>query len=322
MGYNGKERYKIPSGRTEKMGIAVFGTIFVDIKGHPDGVYVPNGRNAGTIEQVHGGVGRNVAEDIANCELQPVFVSIADRTGIGEEVLNKLRRHRVNVDYCLRTDDGMGTWLAIFDQTGDVAASISKRPNMEPLCDVLEEHGDELIRESDSVVVEIDMGTELVKKIFSLAEKYNKDVYVVVSNMAIALKRRDLLKRTRCIICNQQEAGVLFSEDYMDLTPEQLRPVIAEKAKQAGYRSMVVTMAEQGAVYTETDGESGTVPSNKVEVRDTTGAGDAFFAGATIGLTYGKTLREACLIGTRLASATIYSMENVCPRFLPEELGL
>ncbi|MDO4617236.1 MAG: PfkB family carbohydrate kinase [Lachnospiraceae bacterium] len=304
------------------MSIVVFGSVFVDIKGYPSGLFVPDGRNAGTIEQMHGGVGRNVVEDIANCELQPVFVSIVDRTGIGESVLSKLRRHKVNVEHCLKTDDGMGTWLAIFDNSGDVVANISQRPNMEPLCAVLDEHGDELIANADSVVVEIDMGTELVKKVFALAEKYEKDVYVVVSNMAIALKRRDLLKRSRCIICNQQEAGVLFSENYMELTPQQLQPIIAEKSRNAGYRSMVVTMGADGAVFAEAGGESGTVPANKVEVRDTTGAGDAFFSGVTIGLTYGKTLREACGIGTKLASSVIYSMENVCPRFLPEELGL
>ena len=55
---------------------------------------------------------------------------------------------------------------------------------------------------------------------------------------------------------------------------------------------------------------------------DTTGAGDAFFAGAAIGLTYGKSLKEACVIGTRLAASVIATKENVCPRFLPEEFGL
>ena len=47
------------------MGIVVIGMIFVDVKGYPDGNFVPTGRNAGRVERVHGGVGRNVAEDIA-----------------------------------------------------------------------------------------------------------------------------------------------------------------------------------------------------------------------------------------------------------------
>ena len=55
---------------------------------------------------------------------------------------------------------------------------------------------------------------------------------------------------------------------------------------------------------------------------DSTGAGDSFFAGVAIGLTYGKTLEESCRIGTRLAASVICTSENVCPRFLPSEFGL
>ena len=47
----------------------VIGAAFVDIKGFPEGTYLPNGRNAGKIEYVHGGVARNVAEDLANAGL-------------------------------------------------------------------------------------------------------------------------------------------------------------------------------------------------------------------------------------------------------------
>ena len=60
----------------------------------------------------------------------------------------------------------------------------------------------------------------------------------------------------------------------------------------------------------------------KVIVKDTTGAGDAFCAGASIGLTYGKTFAEAIEIGSRLAASVITSSENVCPRFLPKEFGI
>ena len=80
------------------MPIAVVGNVFVDIKGFPDDNYIPGGRNAGKVEIVHGGVGRNVAEDIANIELRPRFVSMVDDTPEGEEVLRKLKNHKVNTD--------------------------------------------------------------------------------------------------------------------------------------------------------------------------------------------------------------------------------
>ena len=55
---------------------------------------------------------------------------------------------------------------------------------------------------------------------------------------------------------------------------------------------------------------------------DTTGAGDSFFAGVTAGLTYGKSLREACEIGTRMASSVIATKDSTCPAFMPEEFGI
>ena len=48
------------------MGIVVIGTTFVDVKGHPFGDFIPQGRNAGRVVETHGGVARNIAEDIAN----------------------------------------------------------------------------------------------------------------------------------------------------------------------------------------------------------------------------------------------------------------
>lgn len=309
-------RYK----KGDYMGIVVFGAVFVDIKGYPFNQFVMDGRNAGKVIQVHGGVSRNVAEDIGNMELRPTFVSVVDHSGTSSDVIEKLNRHKINTQYIQRTDTGLGTWLAVFNNEGDVVASISQRPDLSAIKNVLDEHGDEIISQCDSVIVEIDMTSDLLNRIFDLADKYGKKVYAVVSNMSIAVERRDLMKRTGCVVCNDQEAGILFSEDYHDFTPEKLAEIIHVRAKQADYHNVVITMGEQGSVYT--DGVNyGVCPPQRTGVVDTTGAGDAFFAGVATGLTYGKTLFEACQIGTRLASSVIATKESVCPRFQPEELG-
>ena len=304
------------------MGIVVIGAVFVDVKGYPDGNFVPTGRNAGRVERVHGGVGRNVAEDIANCELRPTFVSLVDRSGDGADVIQKLQNHRVNTDYIWRTKDGMGTWLAVFDNDGDVAASISKRPNLLPIADILDKHGDEIFGNADSVICEIDVDKEIVKRVFKLAKKHNKKVYSVVGNMTIALERRDFLKSIDCFVCNIQEAGILFYDDYSDKSPVDMIDILSEKVIAAQIPSMIVTMGGDGAVYADLNGEKGYCPARKVDVKDTTGAGDSFCAGVAIGLTYGKTLGQACEIGAHLAASVIVSTDNVCPRFLPRELGL
>jgi pseudouridine kinase len=304
------------------MGIVVIGASFVDLKGYPEGAFVPEGRNVGRVEQLHGGVARNMVEDIANCELRPTFVSLVDRSGIGADVVRKLKNHKVNTDYIRATRDGLGTWLAIFDTDGDVFASVSKRPDLMPILDILEEQGDEIFAAADSILIEIDLDKEIVKAVFRLAKKHGKRVYAAVSNMSIAVERRDFLQNVDCFVCNIQEAGILFSDDYTGRQADEMAKILSGKVSAARIPGMIVTMGGDGAVYADRHGNYGFCPARNVAVKDTTGAGDAFCAGVTIGLTYGKDLKEACEIGAHLAASVIVTLENVCPRFLPRELGL
>ena len=233
------------------MGIVVIGAVFVDIKGYPESVFIPSGRNAGRVEQVHGGVARNVAEDIANCELRPTFVSLVDNSGTGLDVIRKLKDHKVNTDYIRTTRDGMGTWLAVFDNDGDVYSSISKRPDLLPIADILDEQGDEIISQADSIVIEICVDKEIVKRVFKLAKKYNKKVFAVVANMGIALQRRDFLQSIDCFVCNIQEAGMLFSDDYTNVGKDEMVEILSKKVIAAQIPSMIITMGGEGAVFAD-----------------------------------------------------------------------
>ncbi|MBE6927548.1 MAG: carbohydrate kinase family protein [Ruminococcaceae bacterium] len=304
------------------MGILVIGAAFVDIKGFPHSTYLPTGRNVGRVEYIHGGVSRNVVEDIANVELRPTYLSIVDDTPIGTDVRQKLIKHKVNVDYLLSRPNGMGTWLAVFDNNGDVAGSISVRPDMTPILELLQEKGDEIFEKADSVILEVDLDKDIVKKILELADKHGIKKFAVVSNMSIAVERRDFMQRFDCFICNLKEASLLFLDNYEDKSPEDMCQILSERVVRANIPSMIVTMGEAGAVYADRNGDKGICPARKVIVKDTTGAGDAFCAGVAIGMTYNKTLRESVDMGSMLAASVITSSENVCPRFLPEELGI
>ena len=196
-------------------------------KGYPLATYIPGGRNAGRVEQVHGGVCRNVAEDIANVELRPTFVSLVDDTGTGQDVIDKLARHKVNTRYIQRVPDGMGTWLAVFNNEGDVVAAISKRPDTNPLTDLLAEKGDEIFKDCDGIAIELDLEKDTVKQVLYFAQKYHKKVYAAVSNMSIAMERRDFLQQIDCFVCNQQEAGILFSDEYDHMGPEEMCRTLA-----------------------------------------------------------------------------------------------
>ena len=303
------------------MSIIVIGAVFVDIKGYPSRTYIPGGRNAGKVRFVHGGVSRNVAEDLGNLGLEPVFLSLVDPTGAGEDVLLRLQEHGVDTRFVRKVPEGMGTWVAVFDNNNDVCASISHRPDLRPLLTLLQEEGNPLFEKAESVLLELDLEESVVEEIYRLKKKYNTRIYAAVSNINIALERRAFLQQTDCFICNRQEAGVLFSVDFSGDSPYVLARKLSELVTGAGIPAMIVTLGADGAIWADLRGGFGACAAQQVPVADTTGAGDAFFAGVTAGLTYGKNLEEACCIGVRLASSVICSLENTCPRFLPSEFG-
>ena len=115
---------------------------------------------------------------------------------------------------------------------------------------------------------------------------------------------------------------MFFPDGFEGDSPELLAAALNEKVARANIPSMVVTLGGQGAVYADGRGCFGACPARDVHVKDTTGAGDAFCAGVAIGMTYGRGLLHAVEIGTALAASVITSSENVCPRFLPQELEL
>ena len=94
------------------MGLVIIGATFVDIKGFPFDTYIPTGRNAGTIQYVHGGVSRNVAEDIANLQLNPTFISIIDKSALGQDVVSNdvMNEKPRNINESIFANKG---WLTI-----------------------------------------------------------------------------------------------------------------------------------------------------------------------------------------------------------------
>lgn len=304
------------------MGIVVIGATFVDLKGYPLDIFNPSGRNAGKIEQVHGGVCRNIVYDLAQVDLKPTFLSVLDQSALSTEILEVLNKRHVETKYIQRTESGLGKWLALFDDSGDVYASISQRPDLSILLNVFDQNGDEIFSRCDGIVIEIDQEEEILECVFSYAQKYRKNVYAVVSNMSIAKKRKYWIRQCACLVCNLEEAEILFDKPLMNENLDRRFDPIQQVAIQQGLFPIVVTMGKEGAIYIESKEQYGYVCTQKVEVVDTTGCGDAFFAGVVMGLTYGKSLEQACQIGTILACSVIQTKENVCPRFSYHDFDL
>lgn len=297
------------------MNTQVIGVVFLDIKGFPFGSYDPRGTNLGDIVMTHGGVARNVAENLANLGENVDMITMVDDDALGHEMKDRLEEAGVSLKNAIVTPrKGMGMWLAVFNEQNDLTGSISHMPKPDLMEKVFFEKGEEIIKNADTVVLEMDVSEKLAERVIELCNLYNKKVYVIVANMSVILARRDLMYRTSCVILNEIEAGRLFGANLQHLTPDQMLSSAQPLAEKAGIRQMVVTMGSNGCVYMDFERQVfGHCPPIPTVVQDTTGAGDAFFSATVTALSHGKTLEDAVRYGTKLASLTLSTPESVCP---------
>lgn len=284
----------------------VIGAIFVDVKGFARDRYVPEERNVGDVQVVAGGVCRNVAENFTKLGRPVRFASMVDDNGMGREVRENLEALGVDATHVIAAPNGMGMWLAILDEKGDLAGSISRQPDFDALETYLRAHGDAMMAETDAVVLEFDMNAAISGEVLRLAKAHGKPVYSIVGNMGVILQHPEYLHDVACFICNEMEASRLFREDLTQLPPEGMLEALKRGSAVAGIPAMVITMGPQGAVYVDNaTGEFGFCPPLPVDVVDTTGAGDAFFSAAVNALMNGEPLSQAVQAGTHLAAKTL-----------------
>ncbi|MBQ8973241.1 MAG: sugar kinase [Clostridia bacterium] len=297
------------------MKTAIIGAIFVDVKGFSAVPYAPTGTNIGTVHIMHGGVCRNVCEDFGNQGEEAAFVSMTDNTALGRDVRERLARTGVDLKHMLFSEEGMGLWLAILDEHGDLVGSISKQPDFSPLEEYLRAHIDEILQECGSVVLEIDTSATIAEIVLDSAERLGKPVYVIVANLGVIANHTEYLGRVRCFICNNIEAGKLLGKDLTHKSPFELLDTALEVSGRFRIPSVVVTMGDQGAVYYDSvTGEAGHCPPIPTHMVDSTGAGDAFFAGTVMALNRHRPLWQAVRVGTQLASATLACDQSSCAR--------
>ena len=284
----------------------VVGAVFVDVKGFAQDRYLPLERNVGEVQVTSGGVCRNVAENFVKLGVQAQFVSMVDDNAMGRDVREKLAALGVDVAHVIAADKGMGMWLAILDEGGNLAGSISRQPDFSALESYLDANGDAVMAGADGVVLEVDTSAAISQRVLSLAKQHGKPVYSIVGNMGVILQHPEYLHDVACFICNEMEAGRLFREDLTQLEPDAMLETLKRGSAVAGIRAMVITMGAKGAVYVDNvTGEFGYCPPLDVDVVDTTGAGDAFFSAAVAALMGGAPLSQAVQAGTRLAAETL-----------------
>ncbi|WP_426454450.1 carbohydrate kinase family protein [Paenibacillus sp. S-38] len=307
------ERSKRSSVTSRK--ITVFGTVLLDCKGFAHGVYRPDGRNLGTVRFVHGGVGRNVAENLGRLGVPVSLVTTVNEDGNGRAVTEHLWASGVHTgDIAAVPEKGMGFWLAVLDERGIPAGSISDMPDLAAFERLVGERGEALVSASSHIVLVLDLNESLTKTILKLASRFGKPVFGLPSNFSVIAAHPEVLEGLALFVCNEFEAERLFGcGPLAAMAAEEQIERLRSFAVSRSIGRLVVTLGSGGSVFYDADAdEAGAQAVVPVEVVDTSGAGDAFFSGAVLALSAGSPLRDAVAAGTRVAAWTIGHPDNCC----------
>ena len=141
----------------------------------------------------------------------------------------------------------------------------------------------------------------LMKKIFAFAEKNRMKVAwnPGKSELKHGLEKlKPMLKKTDILFLNEEEAEFLTGESAVNESIEKLQKQVP---------LVVITRGKNGSI--SFDGKKHYVEgTHKVEVVDSTGAGDAFNAGFLTATLWGKEIQKALVLGTRNAEAILVKM--------------
>lgn len=276
--------------------IVVIGGTNIDIKAK---VTAPNRlgtSNPGIVTTTAGGVGRNIAHNLARLGANVALLSIVGRDAHGDAVLAQTKAAGVDVSRIQRSATSTGSYVAYLDHDGELVTALNDMRCMEELTpDVVERHAG-LLAEARIVVADCNLPQDTLNLVTRLA-----GAKLVIEPVSVP-KSRKLLETLNV-------GPVFLASPNFDQIEVLAGSRDIEKAfafmHAKGLRNVVIHAGPEGAFVsdgTDIDHVEAQPPAHIVDV---TGAGDAAVAGLVFGLLHGEPLATAAARGQRLAGQVI-----------------
>jgi pseudouridine kinase len=277
--------------------VVVVGGANVDVKARTTAPLVPETSNPGTVLRTPGGVGRNVAENLARLGSRVALVSTVGNDPDGDWLLEETALAGVDVGPVLRGGQ-TGRYVAVLDSGGDLSVGVSDMAATDALGPEVLDH--DLIRSATLVVVDGNIPATTVDAV--LAVSADAGVRVVIDPVSVAKARRiaPLLRTERpayAITPNEAELAALGS--VAGLHARGVEVVWVRRGAAGSSLSTADDLVELEAPW--------------VEPVDVTGAGDAMLAAFCHRVLAGDDLEAAARAGHEAAALTVASPHTVRP---------
>lgn len=286
--------------------VCVVGGTNIDITGTPHTPIKQRDSNPSVCKVSLGGVGRNIAENLARMGIKVVFITALGTDRYADSVKDNAAMLNIDISHSLVVKGNTSTYLCINDHTGDMYVAASDMHILDELTPKYLQSKLDVLNNAACIVADANL-THCLSYILD-----NAKVPVFVDT--VSAKKTEIIKsclhNVFALKPNIYEAEILSDSKIDD--QKTLTTAMQKIAKSADVKWLCVSNGDKGVTYL-TDGAINHCPAYKVDVVNTTGAGDSFMAGLVCGYVRGFDIHRCVSIGCAASSITIGSDATVSP---------
>ncbi len=256
---------------------------------------------AQNLRLVPGGKGANQAYAMGKLGGMVTMLGAVGADLHGERLCGNLQSVGVEVEAIRKAEDSP-TGMAVITvlPSGDNSILVLQGANAQVTPEYVKEHH-QLLEECDILVLQLEIPLETV--VYAAQEAYRMGKQVILDPApAVAGLPEELLQCLYLLKPNETELSILMGHPY---DPASLREDALSLQKK-GVKNVLVTLGSAGSYLLLEDGSEVRMEANpKVQVVDTTAAGDSYVAALAVALSQGENLEKAARFASRVSDIVV-----------------
>lgn len=295
--------------------ICVFGGTNIDIQGFPTGTLTLRDSNVGRVRSAMGGVGRNIAENLARLGVPTCLVSVVGADANGRRALAEAERTGIDTQHVLVLPDAeTSTYLSVLDDTGDMIVAINQMDISDRMTTGFIDDRLHILKGAALCLMDTNFPSEVLTHVVDALYPHVPLFLDPVSTVK-AERIRGRIGRFHTIKPNRLEAemlsGIPIPQENGDAQWDALRRTVAWFHKQ-GVQQVFVSLGAAGT-YCSNGATQWHLPAPDCHVVAATGAGDAFIATLAMGFFTGMEIHKTARLATIAATLALSHEDTINP---------
>jgi sugar/nucleoside kinase (ribokinase family)/DNA-binding CsgD family transcriptional regulator len=300
--------------------VMVIGGANMDFKCQAKAPMVLRTSNPGRMAATVGGVGCNIARNLARLGVPTALFTVVGQDEFGERILREARAAGIDVSMTLMSARPTGTYVALLDRDGELTAAISAMDAMEELTPDRIAARASALAQARMVVADCNLEQAALSRLAEICAAAKVPLAIDAVSTRKAERLRPLLKSRlpiHLLALNRDEAAILAGGKVQSEADLERAVRVLHRMN---VRHVLIGLSDRGTYASTIDAEGIRVPPFPVALNDVTGGGDAALAGAIHGLLDQRKLTEAARWGQAAAALTVSVPETVSSALSPAAL--